>query len=62
MSFFSNLILGLAGADIIEETERRHQEHVREREQRRHDSIFWQDAARRDSAAYDDGDDEDGWI
>ena len=59
MLFLEKLILGFAGADIIDQAERRHNEHVQEREQRRQDSLFWQEAARRGSAAYEDDDDED---
>ena len=59
MSFLEKLILGLAGSEIIEDLERQHDRRVQEREQRRLDSLFWQDAARRDSGIVDDDDDED---
>ena len=59
MSFLEKLILGLIGSELIEDAERRHKQHVREREQRYHDSIYWQDAARRDSEAYEDDCEED---
>ena len=57
MSFLENLILGLVGAELLDDAERLHDQHVQMREQRRHDSLFWQDAARRDSNAYEDDDD-----
>ena len=61
MSFFSNLILGLAGAELFDEAEHSHEDHVREREQRRRDSIFWQDAALRDSNSYEDENSDGYW-
>ena len=60
MSFLENLILGLIGSELIEDAERRHNQHIQEREQRRHDSLFWQDAARRDNNAFDEEDDD--WL
>ena len=61
MTFLEKLLLGLAGAEIVEGAERRHEDRVRERDQRRRDSLFWQEAARRDSAAYEE-DDVDDWL
>jgi hypothetical protein len=60
MSFLGKIIVGLAGAKLIDEAERRHDQRVQQREQRRRDSLFWQDAARRGSAAWQD-DTEEGW-
>ncbi len=57
MSFLDNLILCLVGAELLDDAERLHDQHVQMREQRRHDSLFWQDAARRDSNAYENDDD-----
>ena len=60
MSFLENLILGLIGSEIINDAERIHNQHVQEREQLRHDSLFWQDAARRDNILFDE--DDDDWF
>ena len=59
MSFLEKLLLGLAGAEVIDEVERRHDQRLREREQRRQDELFWQDAARRDSDGFEE--DEEDW-
>ena len=60
MSFLENLLLGLIGSEIIDDAKSIHRQHIQEREQRRHDSLFWQDAARRDDPLLDD-DDSDNW-
>lgn len=60
MSFLEKLLLGFAGAELIDEAERRHKQNVQEREQHRRDSLFWQDAARRGDIAYEE-EDEDVW-
>jgi len=59
LGFFSKLMMGLAGAHAIESAERALEADEQEREQRRHDSLFWQDAARRDDPAYSEYGDED---
>lgn len=59
MSFLEKLLLGIAGAELMDEAERRHNQHVQEREQRRRDDLFWQDAARRGSHGYEE--DEEDW-
>ena len=46
MSFFERLILGLAGVEIIDSVDRLHDQRIREREQRRRDSLFWQESIR----------------
>lgn len=60
MTFLEKLILGLVGAELLEDAERFHGQHLQMREQQRRDSLFWQDAARRDSNAYED--DDDDWF
>ena len=45
--FFSKLILGVLGVQVLEAGERRHQEHKQAREQKWRDTINWQDATRR---------------
>ena len=59
MSFFQKLLLGIAGAEIINDLEDLHERRAREREQQRHDSLFWQDAAMRGSSAWDDEEEND---
>ena len=61
MSFLENLILGIIGSELIDDVERLHDQRTLEREQHRHDSLFWQDAARR-GEPYDDIDDIDDLI
>ena len=62
MSFLENLILGLIGSEIIDDAKTKHRQRIQDREQRRHDSLFWQDAARRESNAYgEEGNDKDDW-
>ena len=61
MSFLENLILGLIGSELIDDVERHHDQRTLEREQQRHDSLFWQDAARHGDP-YHDIDDIDDWI
>lgn len=60
MSILEKLLLGIAGPELIDEAERRHDQRVKEREQQRLDSLFWQDAARRGDPAYEE-EDEDVW-
>ena len=62
MSFLENLILGLIGSDLTEGAERFHKQRQQAREQRRHDSLFWQDATRRYSNAYGEEYDENDWL
>ena len=62
MSFLEKILLGLIGAELIGNAESLHKQHRQEREQRRHDSLFWQEAERRTSNAYGEGDDEDDWL
>ena len=61
MSFLEKLILGLAGSEIIDDLGRQHDRRVQEREQRRLDSLFWQDAARRDRGITDEFDGDDSF-
>lgn len=60
MSFLENLILGLIGSEIIDDAKSIHRQRTQEREQLRHDSLFWQDAARRDSTFIEE--DDDNWF
>lgn len=53
--FFSKLMLGLFGAHAARKAEEHLEQQHQEREQRRHDSIFWQESAREK----DDSDDEE---
>ena len=53
--FFSKLILGVLGVQVLEAGERRHQERKQAREQKWHDTINWQDAARRKDPLNDKG-------
>ena len=59
MSFLEKLLLGLVGAEFIEDVEHLHEQHLQEREQHRLDSLFWQDAARRNDPFIND--DLDDW-
>ena len=60
MSFLENLILGMIGSEIIDDAKRIHRQRTQEHEQRRYDSLFWQDAARRNDPFLDE-DDSDKW-
>ena len=60
LGFFSKLMLGIAGAHAIDMAERHIKERKREREQQWHDSIFWQEAARRKNP-FNDDDNHDDW-
>ena len=60
MSLLDKLIIGVSGARILEDFEQFQDKKAQEREQHRLDSLFWQNAASRGSAAYED-DDEDIW-
>ena len=53
--FFSKLMIGLFAGHVAHKVNEHYDKERREREQRRHDSIFWQEAAREK----DDSDDED---
>ena len=53
MSFVENLILGLAGVEIIESVDRLHDQRSKEREQRRRDSLFWQESIRTKNPCHD---------
>lgn len=59
MSFLEKLLLGLVGAEFIEDVEHLHEQHIQEQEQHRLDALFWQDAARRNPSINDD--DLDDW-
>ena len=60
MSFLENLLLGLIGSEIIDDAKSMHRQRIQEREQHRYDSLFWQDAAKRNDLFLDD-DDSDNW-
>lgn len=60
LSFFSKLMLGIAGAHALDMAERHYKERKREREQQWHDSIFWQEAIRRRDP-FNDDDNHDDW-
>ena len=47
---FSRLILGLFGAHFARKAEEHLEQQHKEREQRHHDDLYWQDAARRGSS------------
>lgn len=59
LSLKDKLILGAGVAKLMDMEEKRYQERKREREQKRHDDLFWQEAARRKSAFDGDEDSED---
>lgn len=59
LGFFSKLLLGAAGFHALNAIERNHEARKRERDQRWHDTIFWQEAARRkDPFGNDNGPDD----
>ena len=58
--FFAKLMIGLFAGHVAHKANEHYEKERREREQRRHDSIFWQEAARREDPSYDDEDSE-GW-
>lgn len=57
--FFGKLMLGLFGAHVAVKVKAHYDQEHQGREQRRHDSIFWQKAARRDDPV--DTDEEEDW-
>ena len=57
--FFSKLMLGLFGAHAARKAEEHLEQQHQEREQRRHDDLYWQDAVRRGSSDHDIDNDED---
>lgn len=57
--FFSKLMLGLFGAHTARKAEEHLKQQHQEREQHRHDDLYWQDAARRGSSDDDIDNDED---
>ena len=57
--FFAKLMIGLFAGHVAHKANEHYEKERQEREQRRHDSIFWQEAARRDDPSYDDEDSED---
>lgn len=57
--FFGKLMLGLFGAHVAVKVKAHYDKERQEREQRHHDSVFWQEAARRDDPAYND--EEEDW-
>lgn len=57
--FFSKLMLGLFGAHAARKAEEHLEQQHQEREQRRHDDLYWQDAVRRGSSDDDIDSDED---
>jgi hypothetical protein len=57
--FFTKLMIGLFAGHVAHKAHDHFEKERQEREQRRHDSIFWQEAARRDDPTYDDEDSED---
>ena len=60
--FFAKLMIGLFAGHVAHKANEHYEKEHQEREQRRHDSIFWQEAARREDPAYrDDEDESEGW-
>ena len=59
MSYLEKLLLGVIGATFIDEIDNLHEQRIHEREQRRLDSLFWQDAARRGSNAFGKDEEDD---
>ena len=57
--FFGKLMLGLFGTHVAVKVKAHYDKERQEREQRHHDSVFWQEAARRDDPAYND--EEEDW-
>ena len=62
MSFLENLLLGVVGATFLDEIDTLHDQRIHEREQKRLDSLYWQDAARRGSNAFGKDEDDDDWF
>ena len=60
LSVKDKLILGAGVAKLMDMEEKRYQERKRDREQKRHDDLFWQEAARRKSA-FDGEEDSEDW-
>lgn len=58
MSFIEDLLFGIIGNKVIDDLEQNHDHRMQDRERERMDSLFWQDAARRDSAAFVEDDDD----
>ena len=58
MSFFGNLLFGIIGSSLLDEADRHRDQRILDREQERKDSLFWQDAARKDSKAFIEDDDD----
>ena len=53
--FFAKLMIGLFAGHVAHKANEHYEKERQEREQRRHDSIFWQEAARdKDDSDYDD--------
>ncbi len=57
MSFLEKLIHGLVGVELFDDAQRIHDQRAQMRDQQRHDSLFWKDAAWRESNAYEEDDD-----
>ena len=59
--FFAKLMIGLFAGHVAHKANEHYKKERQEREQRRHDSIFWQEAARRDDPAYRDEEQDEDW-
>ena len=58
MSFIDNLLFGVIGNKVIDDLEQKQDRRMQDRERERMDSLFWQDAARMDSTAFVEDDDD----
>ena len=59
--FFAKLMIGLFAGHVAHKANEHYEKERQEREQRRHDSIFWQEAARRYDPAYRDEEQDEDW-
>ena len=59
--FFAKLMIGLFAGQVTHKANEHYEKERQEREQRRHDSIFWQEAARRDDPTYRDEEQDEDW-
>ena len=59
--FFAKLMIGLFAGHVTHKANEHYEKERQEREQRRHDSIFWQEAARRDDPTYRDEEQDEDW-
>ena len=59
--FFAKLMIGLFAGHVAHKAHEHYEKERHECEQRRHGSIFWQEAARREDPAYRDEEEEEDW-